>query len=185
MTNGNESLHESTQYTMAYEAIAAVVLAVSIGLSGPLKSDPMVELCGLDPLQETMSFYIWILLPVMVGRWFVYGLYKAPEAYQKFVSFSFALSVYWNVLFGFWTLQNFSLMIEASNACDRTPFSLIKLTYHVLLIFGAFPAIILTVGFVFFMCFLPYFVYEKFQRERRRRQERVRTQKLLKSLFRS
>ena len=118
-------------------------------------------------------------------RWVVYLMYKAPHHYQKFVSLNFALSVYWNCVFGFWTIQNFALMVDAPVECNRTPFSLIKLSYHITLIFGAFPAIICTVGTLFFACFLPYFIYERFQSERLRRQERAATKKIFKTLFRA
>ena len=77
---------------------------------------------------------------------------------RTFVSLSLAVSVYWNLLFGFWSITNFSMMIRADERCT-VPFSAINMIYHIVLIFGTFPAIVLVVSSFLVLIFLPYFIY--------------------------
>lgn len=71
----------------------------------------MAEKCGIDPREEIINFVAWILAPVACSRLIIYLLYRAPRNYQTFLSFSFALSIYYHGTFGFWTLENFLRMI--------------------------------------------------------------------------
>ena len=96
----------------------------------------------------------------------------------------FAITVYWNATFGLWTLLNFFMMVRAPAQCGAVPFSLIKLSYHILLIIGAFPSIMFLLGIFFLGCFIPYYCVNKVRRTAERRAERARTKQMLKSLFR-
>ena len=124
----------------------------------------MADRCGIDPREELVNFIAWILAPVALSRVLVYAAYRTPQNYSTFLSFSFALSVYYHGTFGFWTLENFMRMIQAPPACGKEPVTVLKLVYHVTLIVGAFPAIVFLIGTVLFACFIPYFFYERFQR---------------------
>ena len=124
----------------------------------------MADKCGIDPREEIINFVAWILAPTALARAVIYKAYQSPRNYQTFLSFSFAISVYYHGTFGFWTLENFVRMLQASNACGKEPVTIVKLIYHVTLIIGAFPAIVFILGTVLFTCFIPYFLYERFQR---------------------
>lgn len=70
--------------------------------------------------------------------------------------------MYYYSTYGFWTLENFLRMLQAPAECGKTPVSILKLVYHITLIVGAFPAIVFTLGLIFFACFIPYVFYERF-----------------------
>ena len=71
----------------------------------------MADKCGIDPREEVVNFVAWILAPVALSRGVIFLIYRTPQTYQTFLSFSFALSVYYHGTFGFWTLENFVRMI--------------------------------------------------------------------------
>lgn len=50
LISGTETLHESTEFTLAYEAIALSLLAIVIGTTVSKDSESMLEYCGIDPL---------------------------------------------------------------------------------------------------------------------------------------
>ena len=129
----------------------------------------MAEKCGIDPREEVVNFVAWILAPVAIARTLIYSAYKTPQRYSTFLSFSFALQVYYHGTFGFWTLENFFRMVQAPPACGKAPVCIVKIVYHVVLIIGAFPAIVFILGVVFFTCFVPYCLYERFQQKQERR----------------
>ena len=111
LTGNTESLHDQTRSTLAYEWGGFLFLLAVILTSGPDAGEKMSEKCGIDPREEIINFGGWILAPVAISRAVIYLSYRAPHHYQTFLSFSFALSVYWNTSFGFWTLENFFRMI--------------------------------------------------------------------------
>ena len=111
MLNGTESLHEQTRSTLAQECCWLLFLFGLISYTSPSDSIGMVEKCGIDPREEIVNFFAWILAPVALSRLVIYSLYSTPRNYQTFLSFSFALSVYYHGTFGFWTLENFFRMI--------------------------------------------------------------------------
>ena len=162
--NGTESLHDQTKGTLSYEWSGFLFLLAIILTTGPEAGESMHEKCGIDPREEIINFVGWILAPVALSRAVIYFAYRQPQHYQTFLSFSFALSVYWNGTFGFWTLENFFRMVQAPPACGKAPVCIVKLVYHVILIIGAFPAIVFILALVFITCFLPYLFYERFQR---------------------
>lgn len=138
------------------------LLAGLILYTSPIDGASMSEKCGIDPREEIVNFVAWILAPVAFSRLVIYAVYRTPQNYSTFLSFSFALSVYYHGTFGFWTLENFLRMIQAPPACGKEPVTILKLVYHVTLIIGAFPAIVFIIGTVLFACFIPYFFYERF-----------------------
>ena len=163
LTGNTESLHDQTKGTLAYEWGGFLFLLAVILTSGPDAGEKMAEKCGIDPREEIINFGGWILAPVAISRAVLYMSYRAPHHYQTFLSFSFALSVYWNTSFGFWTLENFFRMIQAPPTCGKAPICIVKIVYHVVLIIGAFPAIVFILGVLFFTCFVPYCLYERLQ----------------------
>ena len=162
LTGNTESLHEQTKGTLSYEWGGLLLLLGLILATGPESGEAMSEKCGIDPREEIINYVGWILAPVALSRAVIYFSYRQPQHYPTFLSFSFALSVYWNATFGFWTLSNFFKMVQAPPACGKAPVSIVKLAYHVVLIIGAFPAIVFILGVVFFTCFVPYCLYERF-----------------------
>ena len=50
LISGTETLQESTEFTLAYEAIALSLLAIVIGTTVSKDSESMLEYCGIDPL---------------------------------------------------------------------------------------------------------------------------------------
>jgi len=85
----------------------------------PTDGAGMAEKCGIDPREEIINFVAWILAPVTIARLLVYICYRTPQNYSTFLSFSFALSVYYHGTFGFWTLENFMRMIQASLPVEK------------------------------------------------------------------
>ena len=164
LTVGTESLHDQTKSTLAQEWCWLFVFMAMFVYSSPLDGAGMAAKCGIDPREEIFQFLAWILAPVALSRLLVYAAYSSPRTYQTFLSFSFAISVYYHGTFGFWTLENFVRMVQAPPACGKEPVTLVKLAYHVTLIIGAFPAIVFILGTILFTCFVPYFFYERFQR---------------------
>ena len=164
LTVGSESLHEQTKGTIAQDWCWLILLLAILWYTSPTDGAGMAEKCGIDPREEVVNFVAWILAPVAMARTLIYSAYKTPQRYTTFLSFSFALQVYYHGCFGFWTLENFLRIIQASPACGKEPVTVMKLVYHVTLIIGAFPAIVFIIGTVLFACFIPYFFYEMFQR---------------------
>ena len=162
LTVGTESLHEQTKSTLAQEWCWLLVLVGMLWYTNPTDGAGMADKCGIDPREEVVNFVAWILAPVALSRGVIFLIYRTPQTYQTFLSFSFALSVYYHGTFGFWTLENFVRMIQAPPACGKEPVTILKLVYHVTLIIGAFPAIVFILGTVLFACFIPYFFYERF-----------------------
>ena len=181
--SSTESLQEQTKGTLSYEWAGFLFLLAVILATGPEAGEEMNAKCGIDPREEVINFVGWILAPVALSRAAIYLSYRQPQHYQTFVSFSFALGVYWNTTFGFWTLENFFRMVQAPPTCGKAPVGVIKLVYHVVLIIGAFPAILFLLGVVFFLCFVPYCLYERFQRTQQQRQARRRTTVMLQEMF--
>ena len=122
----------------------------------------MVDKCGIDPRVEIVNFVSWILAPTVLFRTLIFGCYNSRNTYQSFLSFTFALSVYYHGTFGFWTLENFFRLIQSPAVCGREPMNMVKLVYHITLIVGAFPAVVFLLGSVLFACFIPYFFVERF-----------------------
>jgi len=111
LTVGSESLHDQTKNTLVQECCWLVILVLTLWYSEPGDGAGMAEKCGIDPREEIINFVAWILAPTTISRCFIYSAYKTPRQYQTFLSFSFALSVYYHGTFGFWTLENFVRMI--------------------------------------------------------------------------
>ena len=143
----------------------------------------MADKCGVDPRENIIGFLQWILAPVALARAMIYLLYKAPEHYQVFLSFQFAIEVYYYATFGSWTLENFYKMIQAPSACGRVQVSLIKLVYHITLIVGAFPAVLVVLGVIFFACLIPYCFYDKYQKARAERESQRKAKEMLNAMF--
>jgi len=184
MTGGTESLLEQCENQLMWEYGGIFMLLYTVYYSDVNNVALMSNNCGVDPMMQVATFLCYILIPIALARSYVYLRYRGVTNYQKFLSLSFALTVYWNATFGMWTLANFFMMINAPVECGAVPFSLIKLSYHVLLIIGAFPAIMFMLGVFFFTCFMPYYFYDRIRRRTARRAERVRTREMLKSLYR-
>lgn len=157
-----EPLHDQAKATLGYEWGGFLLLLAIILTTGPEAGVDMHELCGIDPREEIINFVGWILAPVALSRAVVYISYRQPQHHGTFVSFSFALGFYWHATFGFWTLENFFRMVQAPPACGKAPISIVKLVYHVVLIIGAFPAIVFILGAVVLTCLVPYALYERF-----------------------
>ena len=137
-----------------------------IFLFDPKSDEKMIQHCKIDPREELVGFVGWILGPIALARSVIYLSYRAPHHYQTFVSFSFALSVYWNTSFGFWTIENFVRIFSAPPACGKSPIQLdlYKTVYHIVLIIGACPAVVFVFGLIFFIFFIPFSLYERFQK---------------------
>lgn len=162
LTVGPASLHEQTKTTIAQEWFWLFILVSIIHITKPEDALSMVQKCGIDPREEIINFVAWILAPVCLSRILIYAAYKTPRNYQTFLSFSFALSVYYHGTFGFWTLENFTRIVQAPPACGKEPVTILKLIYHVTLIIGAFPAIVFILGAILFTCFIPWFFYDRY-----------------------
>ena len=126
----------------------------------------MVDKCGIDPRLEIIYFVQWILAPVALTRAAVYLLYRQPQNYQTFLSFSFALTVYYHTTFGFWTIENVIRMIYSPPICGKAPVTILKLIYNITLVLGAFPAVVFALGLVFMGFLIPYMFFERYQRHR-------------------
>lgn len=183
LTGGNENLGDQTKSQLSQEWGSLFFLISMICFTRPQTGANMAEKCGIDPREELISFVAWILAPVALCRLLVFAMYRQPRSYQTFLSFSFALTVYYHATFGFWTLENFFRMVQAPPACGKTPLNLLKIVYHLTLIIGAFPAIVFILGLVFFTCCIPYFVYERVQRASQLRQQQRKTTEMLRSMF--
>lgn len=111
LTVGTESLHDQTKNTLAQEWAWMAVLFAIIYFGGATDGAAMAQHCGIDPREELINFLAWILAPVCTSRLVIYGIYSSPRHYQKFLSFTFALSVYYHGTFGYWTLENFMRIV--------------------------------------------------------------------------
>mmetsp|Transcript_28623 Transcript_28623/g.33622 ORF Transcript_28623/g.33622 Transcript_28623/m.33622 type:complete len:175 (+) Transcript_28623:315-839(+) len=169
LTIGNETLHDQTKKTLAQEWCWLLVLAMLLWYSNEQDGAGMADKCGIDPREEIINFVAWILAPTALTRSLIFGAYHTSRTYQTFLSFSFALSVYYHGTFGFWTLENFIRLVQSPSVCGREPMNMVKLVYHITLIIGAFPAVVFIIGTVLFACFIPYFFFERFQRAQRSR----------------
>ena len=96
---------------MAQELCWLGCLLALLSWTAEATQDTMVEQCGINPREEILNFVAWILAPVALGRLLIFAMYRTPRNYQTFLSFSFAVSVYYHGTFGFWTLENFMRMI--------------------------------------------------------------------------
>lgn len=111
LTVGSESLHDQTKNTLVQEWCWLLILVLMLWFSEPKDGAGMAEKCGIDPREEIINFVAWILAPTAISRALIFGTYRSARQYQTFLSFSFALSVYYHGTFGFWTLENFFRMI--------------------------------------------------------------------------
>ena len=162
LTGGTETLHDQTKGTLSYEWSAFLFLLAIVLTTSTESGEAMFEKCGIDPREEIINFVGWILAPVALSRAVIYVSYREPRYYNTFLSFQFALAVYWYLTFGFWTLENFFRMVQAPPTCGKAPVSIVKLVYHVILIVGAFPAIVFILSLITITCFLPYCLYERY-----------------------
>ena len=111
LTTGTESLHEQTKSTLVTECGWLLLMSALLFYSKAGDGSGMAERCGIDPREELVNFISWILAPVALTRMLLFAAYRTPQNYSTFLSFSFALSVYYHGTFGFWTLENFMRMI--------------------------------------------------------------------------
>jgi len=169
LTVGRDSLHDQTKKTLAQEWCWLFILLLLIGWTGEHDGAGMADKCGIDPREEIVNFVAWILAPTVLARSLIFGAYHSSRTYQTFLSFTFALSVYYHGTFGFWTLENFLRLVQSPAVCGREPMNVVKLVYHITLIIGAFPAVVFILGSILFACFIPYFFVERFQRSQRSR----------------
>lgn len=85
--------------------------------------------------------------------------------------------------YGFWTIENCVRMMNAPPGCNKTPVTMLRVVYNIMLIVGAYPAIIFTLGVIFFTCLIPYCFYDRLQKSRSARAEEENAKKLITQMF--
>ena len=123
------------------------------------------------------------MLPTITIRILVYLMFRDPHDFGKFQSCDFSLNIYWYTTFGIWTIENFIKMMHAPKSCGKLGFSMLKLCYHVLLILGIFPAVILLLGAIFVFLCIPYVAYITCKEKRRARFERRKREMIIEGLY--
>jgi hypothetical protein len=178
---GIRNLQENTTKRLKLELCFTLILILSIALASHHDTTSFMVKCKVDARRQVEIFLAFTMIPTLILRMVAYRLFKNHLA--RFQSSDFSLDVYFYTTFGLWTISNFIKMMHAPKSCGTVTFSTIKLCYHILLILGIFPGVILMIGaFLLWSC-LPYALIQWCVERRRLGEEKRKREKLMQGLF--